>query len=1020
MIFYRGHRIILLVLIFLFSILISSNAQSNDSLKISQYNNLAVTLINQYKFEEAISICDSALRIKENATSYYLLAYIYNFESNWKKAIRNGEKAVQSDSTLMESYPVLFNAYSGAKRWKDAINIGEKAQKADRSGVVSSGLKIAIASRENENTSKIICLIFFIIFCFLLLIPVVRISKTKFKYFLGPGSHPHFTTLLLLTSIVTCLLYIVFFALSSWIWSLNPQISASEFTLIVRAFIFEHDGMESFFLYALMFINIVISLFIALWLLSRNLTKNQYLLGSVILLPVAGYFFYTIGFFPSMPDIAAGNGTALVIILALTFLSLALYSLYGKFRFVVKSILFILIAFTTLVVTYPNSRPDLAYILAPALRLIHGFKLSEIYFQYDLLLSLFGFAWMKLNLALEWFPFLGQLSFFLFFLGAFLFSDRFFKSKGLSVLFIIALLLIRYYAVWEQGTSIFQVTPLRLDLWLILLIVGYQKGIQHWLLGTCLGLLIILHRNLGLIYLGAYLILIISLFVIDLARLLQEKKLTVRSVFSVFLTHFRMQAKNLGIIAVSFILCLVLFGEIFSSSALIYRKYGIGMIPISKNSFYWYVPVIISSLAIILFYYRKKLSAKYFTTSLFIILLAVSNSVYFFGRSHEGNLLNISGVLILALFVLFDILVSFPSETETKPQQKNKKLPVKKSYPLQKRVYRFLPVLFIILTAYYYSNRIADKLNRKYDNLTQQQFVYPLLTDPIDTGTIKEITDNSRKVYFLDFQMDFYYYYYGNYAPLGYFSPCGAWVFKKDLIGFLQTLLNDQYFIVMNAKKANSFKEYLPYLPYNRSVEKNDLIAIHQETIPFLLSKDTNELFHIATKDSLSENGLDQPGPFLKNDFTIEVLLKPVGNQLPDAVILSNYTRSDVLRGFTLQLNKDITNEYIFAFGNGSVNTPSVVFTLENDKWHYVAITLNGEEIKVYDNGKLLTNFKPGGLAYLNSDIPLTIGNRQSRDGHFKGYIREVKISNGNANEIEILKKGKELDALLNTSSASK
>lgn len=830
MLHHKLFKVITAFAIVLISMLMSVSAQNSDDQKISQFNNQAIVLINQSKYDEATIFCDSALQIKANATSYYALSFIYTTKNNWEEGIRNGEMAVQLNPGLTPAYLVLFNAYFGAEKWKEALAISEKAQKADPSNQTNQRIEIAIASQEGENASRLICILIIIILSVIVFIPVFRSSKTNLKQNLVHDSQPRLSTILLLTAAVSCVLYILFFYISTWIWSFNPQISPSEFTPIVRGFIFEHDGMESFFLYAFMFINIIFSLFFSRWLLTSKINKNQILITSIILLPFAGYYFYRIGFFPPIPGISNTGTSPVGSALIISLFSLLLYSLYNKYGFIVKSILLIITAFTTLVVTYPNSLPDLAYVLSPALRLADGDKFSEIYFQYDILLSLFAFAWIKLNWALEWFPFLGQLSFLLFFLGAFLFSDRFFKSKGLSVLFLIALLLIRYYAVWEQGFSIFQVTPLRLDLWLILLLVGYKKGIQHWLFGICLGLLILLHRNLGLIYFGAYLILLITLFVIELNQLIKEKKLTVRSFLSIFITHFRHNAVNLGIIVISFILCLVLFGEIFSNSAILYRKYGIGMLPISKNSFYWYVPVVMSTLAVLLFYYRSKVSSRYFITALFTILLAISNSMYFFGRSHENNILNISGILVLALFVVFDLLITFSPAFDSKisTPKKNKKLPEKKSYPIKKKIMQFLPILFIALPSYFYSNRISDKLNRKQDNFSSQQYKFPLLTSPIDTTAIGEITDNSRKVYFLDFQMDFYYYYYGKYTPLGYFSPCGAWIFKKDLTSFLQKLLDDQYFIVVNEAKIKSFDDYLPNLVYSRTEKKSGLMAIHK------------------------------------------------------------------------------------------------------------------------------------------------------------------------------------------------
>ena len=1008
MAFPRTYKKVVLAVCFFLTIFFGGNAQERDNI-INRYNQLALHQISIAKFDEAIKYCDSALAVGENATSYYYLAYLYNIQNKCTEAASNAEKSAALNPGFTKIYAELFKAYFGAHRWKDAVDISEKAREGDSSASVNQKISYAHLFLKTEKISRIILLLFFLILSGVALIPFIGIPKSKFKYSLAQEGKPRLSTTVLLSACISCIFYLLFFALSNSIWSLNPQLSASEFTLFIRAYIFERDGAESFVLYMLMFLNIIFSVVVTRWLLRSGISKNQYIAGAVVLLLFAGYYFYNIEFMPPMADI--GDGVLVIFILLL--LCATFYFLYQKMRALTIVLLFIVVTFTTLVVTFPPSRPDLSYILAPALRMVSGFRISEIYFQYDILLSLFAVLWLKLNLSLDWFPFLAQLSFFAFFIGCFWFSDRFFKSRGLSVLFLLALLVIRYYATSEEGVTIFQVSPLRLDLWLILLLVAYKKGFNHWSFGICLGLLTILHRNLGLIYLGAYFALIFFLFLVDTAPSIQEKSLTLRSVFLSFIKYVRGHSINLGIIAISFVLCYVITGEIFSSSALTYRTYGIGMLPVSRDSFYWYVPIVLSTTTIFLMYYRKKLTDKYFSIGLFIILLAISNSMYFFGRSHENNILNISAILLLSLFVLFDILILTSIATVEKPLQKSKKQVSKKGYGLAKNAALSLPFLIIILSGYFYSNRISDKLNRKFANLEESQFAYSLQTTPVDTAAIKLLTANSDKIYFLDFQTDFYSYYYGGYTPLGYFNPCNAWVFKKDIIKFLQGLLDDNYFIVLSADKLNNVKEYLPYLDYNNSRRKNSLIAIRKEPVSFLLPNDSTGTFHIAFNDTLSANGIDIGDFAIKDYVTIETILKPAV-QLTGGTIMNNFYRTDAIKGFALQVNNPSQSEYMFVFGNGTAVSPTISFKLDNNKWHYVTIIIDKEYVKAYDNGNILTNFKFDGNPLLNSEVPMSIGNRAARDAPFNGHIREVKISNGILPEAEIIKRAAALQPILN------
>ncbi|MFI5196354.1 MAG: LamG-like jellyroll fold domain-containing protein [Chitinophagales bacterium] len=989
--------------------------------KVKQYNEAASRLISQCKYDESIPLLKQVLQEKENSESYYLLGHIHMIRNEWDEVINDQEKAIQLDPNNMPVYPDLFYAYTKVGRWKDAQAISEKAKQGDTNHSMSGTISSIDTQVENANRSNIAVVVFFLILAGIFFLPYYRLSKDPARDIFN-NSNLRFTEVLLVSASVSCILYTIFFTFSRWIWSQNPHIPTTDYAAAMRIAVFEHDGVESFVMYALVFVNMLLTLLATAWVLKLKKNKSLYLPVFIILLLISGYYFFRVGFFPPFPSV---DTQYIFLPVVLGLLSIGLFILYRYNSMLSKLAVVALAAFAGLVPLAPPSLVDLAFILDPALRLIHGFKVSEIYFQYDLFLSFLAYAWMKLNFAIEWFPYLGTLSFFLFFISIFFFSDRFFQTKGLSVIFIIALILARLYMISFDNQMIIQVTPLRLDLWIILLLVAHYKGVHHWLLGTCIGLLVLFHRNLGLIYLGSYVELLVVLFLADIVALVQEKKLNVKALSVLFVKHLRLNAKNLVIIVASIALCFILFKEMFSASALVYRKLGIGMLPVSRMSFYWYVPVILGCLVVFLLYYRNKLGAKYTTTGLFIILLAVGNSMYFFGRSHENNILNITGILILTIFVLFDVLIFLAPQPQQVPPQKekaknalNKNTPVKRSYLSERSIYLFLPVLFVVFIGYYFSERIFDKAKTQYNNLLESDFSFPFQQlGTIDTAAIRQITHNSPDVYFLDERYDFYYYYYGKYAPIGYYSPFGAWIYKKDIINFIQGQLDKNYYIVFNSRNILNYSEYLPYLRYNQSYQKNEMIALKKEDVPFLLPEDTNSLLHIGIKDSLANPGLDYGGLDIKGDFTVEVVVKPVNSQAGHEVVINNLSQfaNEGLRGFTFQQN-NAPNQYIFGFSNGTTAVPNVVFNLDNNIWHYVVATVNKESLKIYDNGKLLSSANSGGALLVNSELPLVIGNRISRDCHFRGYIREVKISNGNKDQNEIISTAQKLDAALNNS----
>ena len=459
-------------------------------------------------------------------------------------------------------------------------------------------------------------------------------------------------------------------------------------------------------------------------------------------------------------------------------------------------------------------------------------------------------------------------------------------------------------------------------------------------------------------------------------------------------------------------------------------------LPVDKLSFYWYFPVVLGCLFVFVIYLRKRLGERYTVAALFIVLLGIANSMYFFGRSHENNVLNLTGILVLTLFTLFDVLIfhapedaklaDIPAEADKKvvaiAGKKGVKTPVKsvatvkRSLVSARRVYVALPVLFVFLLGYYYSERIYHKVEAQYNNLLESNLASPMVSGTMDTAAVRYLTHGSKEVYFMDAEFDFYYYYYGKYVPQGYYTPFCAFVYKKDIVDFIQGMLDKGYYVVYNAKEANYITEYFSFLRYNQMSQKNDIVALKEDNVPLLLPQDNNSLLHIGIRDSLASPGLDRNMPSIKGDFTIEVVLKPVGGQVTNAAILNNLSQFESvgLRGFAFQQNGVTPNQYIIAFTNGTPNVPNVVFNLDNNVWHYVVATINKDNLKVYDNGKLVTTGNSGGAILVDSELPLTIGNRQNRDCHFRGYIREVNITNGNLSESEITSRGQKIDASLN------
>lgn len=799
----------------------------------------------------------------------------------------------------------------------------------------------------------------------------------------GQEKELKFGEIVLAAVLVSYVSYIAFFSSAQWIWSLNPKVRPEDICGTVREFIGQRDGIETFVLYLAQFANVAISLLFAglLPLLRKKPLAYRWTVISLSLLFFL--YFFSAGFFPPMPETATDLSVPVIVVIT----GVGLYAIYGGMAGLARVVTLLCCAFAGLISVGPEFMRDLSFILHPGLKLLHGFKFSDIYFQYDLLLSLLAAVFLKFHIALGWFAYLGQFSYFLLLVALFLFADTFFKSKGLSVMFAIGLILVRCYARLPEDVVSFQVSPLRLDLWVVLLLLAYRKGVYHWSVGVAMAVLVVLHRNLGVIYVCSYVELLVLLFVLEVAG-------DMRSFITILLQHIKQSIVNILLIAASVGLCLLLFHELFSESAVIYRRLGIGMLPVARNSFYWYVPVMVSTTFILAVFFRKKFDARYMAITLFILLLAAGNLMYFFGRSHENNILNISAALVLVFFLLCDMVLHIFADDKVEVRIGRTAMVANK--------YILLPIAFLFTTGFYYGGKIQRNISQQFTNAVNGQIARSLQHDiSYDMPVVRSLTHNSSKVYFYDVNSDFYYYYYGGYTPIGYYSPCSAWIYKKELLKFLQDLLDDQYYIVFNEPLSQEYKDIMAALEYYDKTGSKRLTIISKRTG----IKDDVGYIWPQGKSLLHEMQVPHPkdykGIHLGENFSIELLLKPFGEQEADAMIMNNIANvNGSIRGLSLQLNgNNVEDKYSFCFGNGSSSIPRVGFELQKNAWHYVVILVNRRQIRVYDNGLLLGTVETGDLPYANSDIPIAIGSEPNRQHRFKGPIREIKITDGNIND---------------------
>ena len=564
----------------------------------------------------------------------------------------------------------------------------------------------------------------------------------------------------------------------------------AELTPWILPWIDQPDGVEIYALYGLVFVTITAAIRAAAFMEALSPGVQRVIPAAAAIL-AGGYFISRISFTPPMSSLTETPAAAVMLqtIVLLASLTVIIALLHRLDRFspsCATGALALLLFPACFIATGPISPIDSSYIFAPALRLLGSAPLSDIYFQYDLFPSLLAYLWLKAGFDPYAFQRVGQAGFYLGIICCYLLATRLFQQRLLSLLLAAALVLVRLYATPFDTSACFQVTPFRLDLWLPLAVLTATYGVRHWSTPLLCAFLLLLHRNFGIIYSIAWLQLRAMLFLIEWRDSSGSKPLPERLISFgkelVFPCTLMFTALTAG--------HLFFYNKHFGDYAGYYRKIGIGFLRISSESFYWYIPPLFCVTTILLIRLRHRLPPNNLATGFMLIFCAIGNSIYFFGRSHENNILNIAVVLLFLLFFMLDLAGrSFREQSDRTG-----------IVPFLSRHGTATTAALILLTVIVsYSGTISAKLRTQTDNAAQGRFLYPSGLDlnrlHERLAAVRTITGNSSRVFFADLA-DFPSYYFGGYAPVGYCNPFQSWLFIRDLTGFLQGLLDDGYYVV--------------------------------------------------------------------------------------------------------------------------------------------------------------------------------------------------------------------------------
>ena len=158
-------------------------------------------------------------------------------------------------------------------------------------------------------------------------------------------------------------------------------------------------------------------------------------------------------------------------------------------------------------------------------------------------------------------------------------------------------------------------------------------------------------------------------------------------------------------------------------------------------------------------------------------------------------------------------------------------------------------------------------------------------------------------------------------------------------------------------------------------------------------------LLHFGYDGGTLGAGVQQPAISFTNEMSIDLLVSPEDNQVPNADILSNHATD--YRGLAIEQLGDHTNHFSVSLGNGTSWMNAGQFSLEPGRRSYVSLQIEDKQTMLYVNGKLIAKtLQPA--QPVSTNRPLYVGNWIGGGRPFNGFVGEVLISNGNKSGDEI------------------
>lgn len=306
------------------------------------------------------------------------------------------------------------------------------------------------------------------------------------------------------------------------------------------------------------------------------------------------------------------------------------------FKLIILNASFFIVLFIIELFIYQPSMYDYCFIIGPVNKIIQGESLGTFYMQYNAIITFVFFVMQKCGLLFHEMHIVLTL---IFVIWIFLYKqlvNKLFANKVLVFYFLLLFFIVKGMAMYGGAIGLPQESPLRMDLWVPLLLIVSFWGFDSFKTAIGFSLIYLCDDVFGFLYLVAY----ISIIGISVIQSISRRKPINKMDFICLIPLF-----------FALIIHYSIFHSFMSAAGKIYADYHIGFLPIEQNSSFWLVVLLLPiSLSIIL---KSKLKIK---TIFFIYAITCIQLSYFFGRSHDNNLIQISGIFILLLFLVVDTL----------------------------------------------------------------------------------------------------------------------------------------------------------------------------------------------------------------------------------------------------------------------------------------------------------------------------------------------------------------------------